>query len=96
MRRAGILKGFLDTPGGGQARDAAAEARSHDPLGAGAPELLRNTDIRTELERLNSVLTFEWIENASRGLDQVQTGMRRNLLRGLSLDAFASGLASSR
>jgi DNA polymerase III subunit delta' len=63
-------------------------------LGAGAPELLRNTDIRTELERLNSVLTFEWIENASRGLDQVQSGMRRNLLRNLSLDAFAGQLAS--
>jgi DNA polymerase III subunit delta' len=63
-------------------------------LGAGAPELLRNTDIRPELERLNSVLTFEWIENASRGLDQVQSGMRRNLLRNLSLDAFAGQLAS--
>jgi DNA polymerase-3 subunit delta' len=63
-------------------------------LGAGTPELLRNTDLRPELDRLNSVLTFEWIENASRGLDQVQSGMRRNLLRSLSLDAFAGQLAS--
>jgi len=63
-------------------------------LGAGTPELVRNTDLRPELERLNSILPFEWIENASRGLDQVQSGMRRNLLRSLSLDAFAGQLAS--
>jgi DNA polymerase III subunit delta' len=63
-------------------------------LGAGTPELLRNTDLRPELDRLNSSLSFEWIENASRGLDQVQSGLRRNLLRSLSLDAFAGQLAS--
>jgi DNA polymerase-3 subunit delta' len=65
-------------------------------LGAGTPELLRNTDLRPELERLNSILPFEWIENASRGLDQVQSGMRRNLLRSLSLDAFASQMATAK
>jgi DNA polymerase-3 subunit delta' len=63
-------------------------------LGAGTPELLRNTDLRPELERLNGVLSFAWIEAASRGLDQVQSGMRRNLLRNLSLDAFAGQLAA--
>jgi DNA polymerase-3 subunit delta' len=63
-------------------------------LGAGTPELLRNTDVRPELERLNTILNFAWIENASRGLDQVQSGMRRNLLRSLSLDAFAGQLTS--
>ena len=63
-------------------------------LGAGTPELLRNTDIRPELERLNAALDFDWIENASRGLDQVKAGMRRNLLRSLSLDAFAAQLVS--
>ena len=63
-------------------------------LGAGTPELLRNTDIRPELERLNTILDFVWIENASRGLDQVQSGMRRNLLRSLSLEAFAGQLAT--
>jgi DNA polymerase III subunit delta' len=63
-------------------------------LGAGTPELLRNTDIRPELERLNAALNFAWIENASRGLDQVQSGLRRNLLRSLSLDAFAGQLVS--
>jgi DNA polymerase-3 subunit delta' len=65
-------------------------------LGAGTPELLRNTDLRPELDRLSGILNFAWIENASRGLDQVQSGLRRNLLRSLSLDAFAGQLATTR
>jgi DNA polymerase-3 subunit delta' len=65
-------------------------------LGAGTPELLRNTDLRTELDRLSGTLSFAWIENASRGLDQVQSGLRRNLLRSLSLDAFAGQLSTAR
>jgi DNA polymerase-3 subunit delta' len=63
-------------------------------LGAGTPELVRNTDLRPELDRLSSTLSFDWIENASRGLDQVQSGLRRNLLRNLSLDAFAGQMAA--
>jgi len=62
-------------------------------LQAGTPELVRNVDIRAELERLTAAVSFAWIENASRGLDQVTSGMRRNLLRNLSLDAFAEQLA---
>jgi len=62
-------------------------------LSAGTPELVRNVDIRAELERLAGAISFAWIENASRGLDQVTSGMRRNLLRNLSLDAFAESLA---
>ncbi len=61
---------------------------------AGAPELLRNTDLRPELDRLAHTVSFSWIEQASRGLDQVWSGMRRNLLRNLSLDAFATSLGS--
>ena len=64
-------------------------------LVAGTPELLRNTDLRPELDRLAQSLTFAWIESASRGVDQVWSGLRRNLLRNLSLDAFATGLESS-
>ena len=64
-------------------------------LNSGTPELVRNTDIRPELDRLAAVLTFEWIEQASRGLDQVYSGMRRNLLRNLSLDALAGQLAAA-
>jgi DNA polymerase-3 subunit delta' len=50
-------------------------------------------DIRGELEGFASAVDFTWIERASRALDQVATGMRRNLLRNLSLDAFAESLA---
>jgi DNA polymerase-3 subunit delta' len=64
-------------------------------LGAGTPELLRNTDLRAELDRLSQTLSFHWIEQASRALDQVQSGLRRNLLRSLSLDAFAGQLTTT-
>lgn len=62
---------------------------------SGTPELVRNTDLRAELDRLAQSVSFQWIEQASRGLDQVWSGMRRNLLRSLSLDAFAGQLATS-
>ncbi len=62
-------------------------------LTAGTPELVRNIDLRAELERFAGAASFAWIEKASRGLDQVTSGMRRNLLRNLSLDAFAELLA---
>jgi DNA polymerase-3 subunit delta' len=65
-------------------------------LQGGAADRVRNVDILPELNSLADSFDFAWIERAVRGLDQVQTGMRRNLLRGLSLDAFASGLESSR
>lgn len=64
-------------------------------LNAGTPELIRNTDLRPELDRLSQSLSFAWIEQASRGLDQVYSGMRRNLLRSLSLDAFSSQLTNA-
>ena len=63
-------------------------------LDSGAPELLRNIDLRAELERLAAALPFAWIERASHALDQVQSGLRRNLLRSLSLDAFAAQLTT--
>lgn len=64
-------------------------------LDAGTPELIRNTDLRPELDRLSQTLSFRWIEGAVHGLDQVYSGLRRNLLRSLSLDAFAGQLAAS-
>ena len=64
-------------------------------LAGGTPELVRNTDMRAELERLAGAVSFAWIEQASRGLDQVHSGMRRNLLRNLSLDAFAGQMADA-
>jgi DNA polymerase-3 subunit delta' len=61
-------------------------------LNAGTPELLRNIDLRPELDRLAAALPFAWIERASHALDQVHSGLRRNLLRNLSLDAMAAQL----
>ena len=60
--------------------------------GAGAGHLVRNIDLTPELERMAQGLSLEWIEAAARALVQVEQGMRRNLLRSLSLDAMAVGL----
>jgi len=57
-----------------------------------APELIRNTDIASELKRMAEAADFAWITAASERLSEVERGMRRNLLRSLSLDAFAAGL----
>jgi DNA polymerase-3 subunit delta' len=59
---------------------------------SGAPQLIRNTDIAADLKRLAESADFEWITIASDRLAEVERGMRRNLLRSLSLDAFAVGL----
>ncbi len=58
----------------------------------GAPDLIRNTDIAAELKKLAPQTDFEWITVASQRLGQVEYGMRRNLLRSLSLDSFATAL----
>jgi DNA polymerase-3 subunit delta' len=63
-------------------------------IGAGTPELVRNIDLQAELERMVEALPFRWIELASHEVDKVYTGMRRNLLRSLSLDAFATQLSA--
>jgi DNA polymerase III subunit delta' len=64
-------------------------------LNAGTPELLRNTDIEGELQKLAQNADFEWLASASGRLAEVERGMRRNLLRSLSLDAFATALEKS-
>ena len=56
---------------------------------AGTPQLVRNVDLHSELERLASGVTVDWIANAAQALNDVEQGMRRNLLRSLSLDAMA-------
>lgn len=61
-------------------------------IDSGTPELIRNTDIATELKRMAESADFEWITAASDRLAEVERGMRRNLLRSLSLDAFAAQL----
>jgi len=62
---------------------------------AGTPQLIRNLDLAAELERLAQGLTVDWIDGAARAMTQVESGMRRNLLRSLSLDAMAVGLEKS-
>ncbi len=62
-------------------------------LEAGTPELVRNVDLRADLDRLAQLTTFAWIERSSHSLDQVWSGLRRNLLRNLSLDSFAASLS---
>ncbi|HEX8710235.1 MAG TPA: DNA polymerase III subunit delta' [Terracidiphilus sp.] len=61
-------------------------------VGAGTPQLVRNVDLGPELERLAQGISLDWIDGAARALVQVEQGMRRNLLRSLSLDAMAVGL----
>jgi DNA polymerase-3 subunit delta' len=59
---------------------------------AGTPHLIRNVDLSAELGRFAQGLTVDWIDGAARALAQVESGMRRNLLRSLSLDAMAVSL----
>jgi len=62
-------------------------------LNSGAPQLIRNIDLENELKAVAQQITMDWIEGAERGLYQVESGMRRNLLRSLSLDAYATSLS---
>lgn len=59
---------------------------------SGAPQQVRNVDIRPQLENLGRSVDFDWIARAAQRLGEVESGMRRNLLRSLSLDAFAVAL----
>ena len=61
-------------------------------LNSGAADLVRNIDILGELKSLSAGIDFSWIAAAAQQVGQVQSGMRRNVLRPLSLDAFARAL----
>jgi DNA polymerase-3 subunit delta' len=61
-------------------------------LNSGAADLVRNIDILGELKSLSAGIDFSWIAAAAQQVGQVQSGMRRNVLRPLSLDAFALAL----
>ena len=68
-------------------------ARGPDvPAIRGTPQLVRNTDILGELKKMSESADFAWMQRAAEGLGEVERGMRRNLLRSLSLDAFATAL----
>jgi DNA polymerase III subunit delta' len=61
-------------------------------LNANGAQYVRNTDIEGELRKLAESADFEWIAEAANRLAEVERGMRRNLLRSLSLDAFTAAL----
>jgi DNA polymerase-3 subunit delta' len=61
-------------------------------LDSGAPERVRNTDVLPQLQKLAPAATFEWLALASDRLAEVERGLRRNLLRSLSLDGFEAAL----
>lgn len=59
---------------------------------SGSPGLVQNTDVQSQLVRMSESTDFEGILEASNRLAEVERGMRRNLLRSLSLDAFGLSL----
>ncbi|HEX7960325.1 MAG TPA: DNA polymerase III subunit delta' [Terriglobales bacterium] len=61
-------------------------------LKSSSEDLVRNIDIQSELVKLSGQISFDWVHSAANRLAQVESGMRRNLLRSLSLDALAIGL----
>jgi DNA polymerase-3 subunit delta' len=61
-------------------------------LTSNAPNLVHNIDIVSDLTALSREVTFDWIATAADRTGEVHSGMRRNLLRSLSLDALASSL----
>jgi DNA polymerase III subunit delta' len=64
-------------------------------IDSGSPQLVRNSDVLPELQKLAQAANFEWLSSASDRLAEVERGMRRNLLRSLSLDAFEAALERS-
>jgi DNA polymerase-3 subunit delta' len=61
-------------------------------LNSGTPGLVRNIDIAGELQALGRRIDFQWITQATQQMGQLQSGMRRNVLRSLALDGFALSL----
>jgi DNA polymerase-3 subunit delta' len=65
-------------------------------LDSGSPQFVRNTDIAGDLQKLAQAGSFEWLSAAADRVADVERGMRRNLLRALSLDAFEGALEKTR
>jgi DNA polymerase-3 subunit delta' len=64
-------------------------------LQAGQAAMARNIDILPELRHLTEKVSFDWIERTTHRAVEVESGMRRNLLRSLSLDALAANMQQS-
>jgi hypothetical protein len=54
--------------------------------------LPRNPDMSRELEALSKKVDFNWVSRAARGLDQLESRLRRNIGRQLGLDAYIASL----
>jgi DNA polymerase-3 subunit delta' len=61
-------------------------------LKSGAANLVRNIDLEGQLKRMADQVEFNWIVAATDRLGELESGMRRNLLRTLALDSFATSL----
>jgi DNA polymerase-3 subunit delta' len=48
-----------------------------------------HSDLREELRLLSDRVTFEWIEKAAAGLDELEGLRRRNIQKQIALEAFA-------
>jgi DNA polymerase-3 subunit delta' len=59
---------------------------------SGTAEFVRNSDLEPQLRKMAEDLDFAWIVGAVNRLGELEGGMRRNLLRTLALDAFATSL----
>lgn len=55
--------------------------------------LLRNPDLRREVETLGKKIDWEWVLQATRGLDALESRLRRNTGRQLGLDALIASLS---
>lgn len=49
---------------------------------------IRNPDIRADLERLSSRVSFDWLRAATRKVDELVELLRRNIQKGIALDAL--------
>ncbi len=58
-----------------------------------ASSVLRNPDLRKEIEALGRKIDWNWLVRAGRGLDTIQDRLRRNIGRQLSLDALLASLS---
>jgi len=56
--------------------------------------VLRNPDMREELQALSKKANLEWVADAVGGLDELHARLRRNINRQLGLDRVAVGLGS--
>ena len=56
---------------------------------------VRNFDVRTEVETLASATGFRWIRKAVTKVDELLELLRRNIQKGIALDAFVLELRAA-